>query len=272
MTYVEKISLGIVGIFFIIAIISPFWLPNNPYSIDTANILSGPSKEHWLGTDALGRDLMSRILIGTSFSIAFALIASVVTVLVGTCIGVLAGYKGGVIDITVQILVNVFQGVPGFCLMIALAGVLSPGMTSIIIAVVISGWASFSRVIRGEVMAIKNKNYVEGIKVLGAPPYYIVRYYILPNIYSTVILLFTMRLSSVILSVSSLSYLGLGIQPPLADWGSMVSEGQTYYRSAPLLLYAPGICIILLCTTINILGEYYKQRVNSSGVRSFHES
>ena len=108
MTYVEKISLGIVGIFFIIAIISPFWLSNNPYSIDTANILSGPSKEHWLGTDALGRDLMSRILIGTSFSIAFALIASVVTVLVGTCIGVLAGYKGGVIDITVQILVNVF--------------------------------------------------------------------------------------------------------------------------------------------------------------------
>ena len=178
-------------------------------------------------------------------------------------IGVAAGYCGGIVDGVITAISNVFQGLPGMVLMIALVGVLERGTRSIILALVITSWVGFSRLVRGEVMKVKSEMYVEGMRCLGAGHLRIVLRHVLPNIRTNVILQFTTRVGRVVLSVAGLSYLGLGIEPPTPDWGEMVSgTARRYFRSAPHLLWAPGICIILLTLSINLLGDLLRDRLD----------
>lgn len=260
MKIIEKVSLFILIVFLSISFLSIVWTPYNPYDIHIEEALQHPSAAHLLGTDALGRDVLSRLMVGSRVTIGFALLAAFCTSLLGVALGIISGYGGKYCDLLVQSLVTVFQGIPGISFMIALAGVLEPGVQSMVIAIVLTSWTGFSKVIRGEVLAIKNEIYMEGIRALGGKSWYIVTRYICRMLIPICIVLFATRVSFTILATASLSFLGLGIQPPLADWGAMVEEGQTYFRTYPILLYGPGFCILALSSSINWLGEYIKRK------------
>ena len=256
----EYAALTVLLLFLLIGFLAPWIMPYAPDQINMEEVLQAPGAAHLLGTDPLGRDILSRLLMGMRISIGFAVVTTFCTMGVGLVVGILSGWCGGKVDAAVQTVVNIFQGVPSFSLMIALAGILEPGFVSMLIAIVATSWTGFSRVVRGEVLRLKNSPFVEGLRALGAEPSFIIRYYVLRSLAPVISVLFTIRVGSVLLSAAGLSYIGIGLQPPLADWGLMVNEGQTYCRTYPLLLYAPGACIFFLCLSVNLLGESLKRR------------
>ena len=255
MPLIYKISFIILGLLVFIGVFADFLAPYDPNKVNMSKCLIGISKDHLLGTDALGRDVLSRVIHGARVSIFLSFIATVFTMLLGTIIGLVSGYCSGIIDNTIQIIVTIFQGLPGLSFMIALAGVLGPGVKSLLIAITVTSWAGFSRIVRGEVLKVKEEKYIEGARALGATNLHIIIHYILPNIFAPFIVLFTIRIGKVVLSMASLSFLGLGMQPPQADWGVMINDAKTYFRSYPHLLLAPGISILLLCSSINLIGD-----------------
>lgn len=263
----QNLKLAIVGgILLAIALMTIFapWLaPYDPLQIDMTNRLADPSPAHPLGTDALGRDVLSRVIYGGRASLLLAVAATCCSMAVGLAVGVAAGYCGGAVDVVITGISNVFQGLPGMVLMIALVGVLEPGTQSILLALVLTSWVGFSRLVRGEVLKVKGELYIEGMRCLGAGHLRIVLRHVLPNIRTNIIILFTTRVGRVVLSVAGLSYLGMGIQPPTPDWGEMISgSARRYFRTAPHLLWAPGLCIILLTLSINLLGDLLRDRLD----------
>lgn len=259
-TFLERSAFILLLFFLLTALLAPWLMPYDPNAVDMQQVLRYPDCQHWLGTDPLGRDVLSRLILGTRVSIGFTLAAALCTMTVGFLLGTAGGWCGGRLDAVIQMVINVFQGIPGFSLMIALAGMLEPGVTSMLLAIVLTSWTGFSRVVRGEVIRIRGESFMEGLRALGAGGGFILSRYVWWSLLPVVSVLFTIRLGSVILSVSGLSYIGIGLQPPMADWGLMVNEGQTYCRTYPLLLYAPGLCIFLLCMVFHILGESMKRR------------
>lgn len=254
---------SILGAIVLMTVFAPWLAPYDPLEIHMDIQLLAPCRAHPLGTDALGRDVLSRVIYGGRASLLLAVVATACSMAVGLVIGILAGYCGGVVDSVITVVTNIFQGLPGTVLMIALVGVLDRGSRSIVLALVITSWVGFSRLVRGEVMRVKNEMYLEGMRCLGAGHLRIILRHVLPNIRTNVILQFTTRVGRVVLSVAGLSYLGLGIQAPTPDWGEMVSgTARRYFRSAPHLLWAPGICIILLTLSINLLGDLLRDRLD----------
>lgn len=247
----------------LVTIFAPWLAPYDPVKIDMTNRLAAPSHLHLLGTDALGRDVFSRVLYGGRASLLLAVAATVCSMALGLVLGVAAGYCEGAVDTAITGVSNIFQGLPGTMMMIALVGILGSDTQSIILALVVTSWVGFSRLVRGEVLKVKHELYVEGLRCLGAGHLRIVFRHIIPNIRSNLIILFTTRVGRVVLSVSGLSYLGLGIQPPTPDWGEMIGgSARRYFRSAPHLLWAPGLCIILLTLSIHLLGDVLRDRLD----------
>lgn len=245
------VMVGIIGA----ALLAPWISSYDPIAVSVEEILEEPSCNHWLGTDALGRDILSRTLYGARTSVAFAFVAACCTMVVGLSLGILSGYFGGWVDKTIQVLVCVFQGLPGMSLMIAIAAILPENHFRIIIALTLTSWTGFSRIVRSEVIRIRGETYMESIRALGAGHGYILRRYVLPNVLPTVVVLLTLRIGTSLLSASALSYLGLGISPPAADWGVMIADARTYFRSYPWMILAPGLGITLFCMSINLLGD-----------------
>ena len=263
----QNIQLAIVGgillAIILMTVFAPWLAPYDPLEVRMEDQLLPPCLAHPLGTDALGRDVLSRVIYGGRASLLLAVLATAASMLVGLAIGIAAGYCGGAVDAVITCISNVFQGLPGTILMIALVGVMERGAQSIILALVITSWVGFSRLVRGEVMRVKGELYIEGMRCLGAGHLRIILRHVLPNIRTNIIILFTTRVGRVVLSVAVLSYLGLGIQPPTPDWGEMVSgSARRYFRTAPHLLWAPGICIILLTLSINLLGDLLRDRMD----------
>ena len=263
----QNIQLAIVGgillAIILMTVFAPWLAPYDPLEVRMEDQLLPPCLAHPLGTDALGRDVLSRVIYGGRASLLLAVLATAASMLVGLAIGIAAGYCGGAVDAVITCISNVFQGLPGTILMIALVGVMERGAQSIILAPVITSWVGFSRLVRGEVMRVKGELYIEGMRCLGAGHLRIILRHVLPNIRTNIIILFTTRVGRVVLSVAGLSYLGLGIQPPTPDWGEMVSgSARRYFRTAPHLLWAPGICIILLTLSINLLGDLLRDRMD----------
>lgn len=251
----------VLALIVLMTVFAPWLAPYDPLKVDMPSKLLPPCAEHLLGTDALGRDVLSRIIYGGRASLLLAVVATCLSMGVGLALGVVAGYCGGAVDGLITGVSNVFQGLPGMILMIALVGVLSSDTRSILLALVITSWVGFSRMVRGEVMRVKGEGYIEGMRCLGAGHLHIILKNILPNIRATLIVLFTTRVGRVVLSVSGLSYLGLGIQPPTPDWGAMISgSARRYFRTSPHLLWAPGLCIIVLTLCINVLGDLLRDR------------
>ncbi len=253
------VMVGIIGA----ALLAPWISSYDPIAVSVEEILEEPSGNHWLGTDALGRDILSRTLYGARTSVAFAFVAACCTMVVGLSLGILSGYFGGWVDKTIQVLVCVFQGLPGMSLMIAIAAILPENHFRIIIALTLTSWTGFSRIVRSEVIRIRGETYMESIRALGAGHGYILRRYVLPNVLPTVVVLLTLRIGTSLLSASALSYLGLGISPPAADWGVMIADARTYFRAYPWMILAPGLGITLFCMSINLLGDalrdYWKE-------------
>lgn len=251
---------GFIGIFLLSLIIlgsilAPVIATANPLAVDMSQSLQPPSRHHLLGTDLLGRDMFSRILYGGRSSILLALAATVGSMAFGLLVGTFAGYYGGFLDDAMMVCLNVFQGLPGTSLMIAIAGIMGPSFKSLMIALVVTTWTGFARVVRTEVMKLKHENFVEGLRCLGAGDAVIIWKHIVPNMKGNVIVLFTARIGRCMLSISGLSFLGLGVQPPAPDWSVMISDARMSFRSAPHLILAPGISMILLIFSINLIGD-----------------
>ena len=239
----QNIQLAIVGgillAIILMTVFAPWLAPYDPLEVRMEDQLLPPCLAHPLGTDALGRDVLSRVIYGGRASLLLAVLATAASMLVGLAIGIAAGYCGGAVDAVITCISNVFQGLPGTILMIALVGVMERGAQSIILALVITSWVGFSRLVRGEVMRVKGEMYIEGMRCLGAGHLRIILRHVLPNIRTNIIILFT------------------------TDWGEMVSgSARRYFRTAPHLLWAPGICIILLTLSINLLGDLLRDRMD----------
>lgn len=244
------------------SILAPLLVTHNPFEPDMANRLQPPSWQHFFGTDALGRDMFSRILYGGRASILLSLASAILSLGVGLVIGLFCGFYGGKLDMLCTVASNIFQGIPGSCFMIAIAGIFGPSIKSLVLALVITSWAGFSRIVRAEVMQLKEEPFIEGLRCLGCSDSRLLLHHIIPNIVNKLLILFTIRVGRGILSIAGLSFLGLGVQPPTPDWSVMVSDAVLYYRSSPHLILIPGACIFFLIYAINNLGEFMRDKLD----------
>lgn len=237
------------------SILAPWIAPYEPNAVNMAQTLQSPCAAHPFGTDLLGRDIFSRVLYGGRSSIVLALAATAVSMLVGMVVGTLAGYYGGVLDDGIMVIMNIFQGLPSTSLMVAIAGIMGPSFKSLMIALVLTGWTGFARIVRTEVLRLKEENFVQGLKCLGVSDQAIIWKHIVPNMKGNTVVLFATRIGRCILSISGLSFLGLGIQPPNPDWSVMLNDARMNFRSAPYLIMGPGICLVALLFGINLVGD-----------------
>lgn len=244
------------------SILAPLLVTHNPFEPDMANRLQPPSWQHFFGTDALGRDMFSRILYGGRASILLSLASAILSLGVGLVIGLFCGFYGGKLDMLCTVASNIFQGIPGSCFMIAIDGIFGPSIKSLVLALVITSWAGFSRIVRAEVMQLKEEPFIEGLRCLGCSDSRLLLHHIIPNIVNKLLILFTIRVGRGILSIAGLSFLGLGVQPPTPDWSVMVSDAVLYYRSSPHLILIPGACIFFLIYAINNLGEFMRDKLD----------
>lgn len=244
------------------SILAPLLVTHNPFEPDMAIRLQPPSWQHFFGTDALGRDMFSRILYGGRASILLSLASAILSLGVGLVIGLFCGFYGGKLDMLCTVASNIFQGIPGSCFMIAIAGIFGPSIKSLVLALVITSWAGFSRIVRAEVMQLKEEPFIEGLRCLGCSDSRLLLHHIIPNIVNKLLILFTIRVGRGILSIAGLSFLGLGVQPPTPDWSVMVSDAVLYYRSSPHLILIPGACIFFLIYAINNLGEFMRDKLD----------
>lgn len=249
------IGIVLVTILVLAAVFAGVLATHDPNLQDVVHRFESPSRQHLLGTDHLGRDVYSRVLFGARLSIGSALVAGLATALVGLVLGMMAGYFGGVVDTIISRVVDVLMAFPLLLLALAITGILGPGLRNIIISLVVASWAQYARIVRGAVLAEKNKPYVESARAGGASHIRVLFRHILPNIVAPVIVWTTLDTGVMLLAVSSLSFLGLGVRPPAAEWGAMLSEGRSYLDHAPQMMFYPGAAIFLTVLGLNLLGD-----------------
>jgi len=226
------VGLCVVAILIIVAMAAPFIAPHDPTSIDAVRRLEPPSHLHLLGTDNLGRDILSRLLYGSRWSLGTVAIATVLILSIGITIGTIAGYFGGLVDEILMRIVDVLLAFPSLLLALAIVGVLGPGLATMMIGVVSVWWASYARIVRGIVLSIRDRDFIVAAQSLGANDRHIVLRHILPNVLPPVAVLATIEMGELILAVAGLGFLGLGAQPPAPEWGNMVNDGRFFLLSA----------------------------------------
>ncbi|SCH86924.1 Probable D%2CD-dipeptide transport system permease protein ddpC [uncultured Clostridium sp.] len=239
----------------IISLLAPYIAPNDPYFIDLSNTLKSPCKEYLLGTDSLGRCVFSRVLYGANRTILSALIVVVITFLFGTMIGLFSGYIGGRLDSIIMRIVDVFLAFPGLVLAIAVAGLLGGGMLNAMIAIGAIGWTKYARIARSKVLEIKEETFIQASRISGHNSYYIMFKHIFPNILGYLIVTASLDIGTVIMEMSSLSFLGLSSPLPIPEWGAMISEGKSVIQFAPWTMLAPGAAILIAVILFNLLGD-----------------
>ncbi len=239
----------------VVAIFAPLLAPYDPYEQNLSQALKQPSVEHWLGTDAYGRDELSRVIYGTRVSLEVGLIAVGVAAVIGFTAGLFAGYFGGVLETVLMRIVDAMMALPPMVLTLAISAALGGGLQNIMIAVAISMSPEYCRMIRGMAITIKETDYILAGHALGASNLRVMLRHILPNSFPPLIVLVTLSMGYAILTEASLSFLGLGIAPPGAAWGSMVNEGYKYLITDPVLSLAPGGCIMIIVLSVNLLGD-----------------
>lgn len=254
----NKLALsGLVFILIIItiAIFAPSISPHDPYKINVYKVLEPPSKEHLFGTDELGRDVLSRILYGARVSLKVGFIAMGIAILTGTLLGAIAGYYGGIIDSIIMRIVDVMLSFPTLFLILAVVAVLEPSIYIIMVVIGLTGWMDVARLVRAEVLSLKEREFVLAARAMGASSARIIFKHILPNALYPVIVAATFSVGGAILIESGLSFLGLGIQPPEPSWGGILSVGKDYITVAWWMSLFPGIAIFLTVLSFNLLGE-----------------
>lgn len=245
----------IVFAFIFAAIFADVIAPYSPYKIDILHSLRGSSADHWLGTDENGRDVFSRVLFGARTSLLIGLVAVLFSAAAGILLGLISGYFGGWVDIVISRIMDTILAIPNVLLALALGLVMGNSIPSLMFILGISTVPNYARIMRGQVMSIRDSDYVMAESVIGASTARITLGHLLPNCIAPMIVLITQNIGNTILSEATLSFVGLGVNPPTASWGGMVNDGYIYLISNPVYSLAPGVCIMLLVFGFNVLGD-----------------
>lgn len=252
---VSLLGLVIIILIILVALIGPWLAPNDPIQIKLGQALMKSCWEYPLGTDHLGRCILSRIIYGARVSLSTSFLVLVIVMTVGIAVGTLSGYVGKTLDNIIVSIMDVLLAFPGLILALAIAGILGPSITNVMIAIAAVHWVGYARIIRGMVISIKEKEYVLAARASGTRPIRIVCQHIIPNIISPVIVLATLDMGSILLTISGLSFLGLGAQPPMPEWGAMLNDGRPYIQVAPRLMVFPGLAILTTVLAFNLMGD-----------------
>ncbi|MDO4288546.1 MAG: ABC transporter permease [Eubacterium sp.] len=239
----------------VVALAAPLLSPYDPNLQELAIKLQSPSSEHLLGTDEYGRDILSRIIYGTRVSLAAGIVSQLMAIVIGVTLGAVAGYYGGKVDIVISRIMEIFAAFPDLLLAMAIMFALGTGITSLYISLAIISWVQTARMVRGQVMQLKEKEFVEACIASGGSGFRVIVKHMIPNCISTIIVLVTLGIPGAILTEASLSFLGIGIQPPDPSWGSMISYAQPYIASNPLYSIFPGVAIIVTVIAFNMFGD-----------------
>lgn len=248
-------SAGIILLFILAAIFAPLLTPYSFDEMDLLNRLASPSREHLLGTDEAGRDVLTRMLYGARISLLVGIVPTVISMLVGAVLGIIAGYNGGKTDAVIMRLADIMLAFPSMFLAMVIMYTLGDGMINIFLALALVNWASVARIVRAETLKLRETEFVEAARSIGVKKLTIMLRHILPNCVPSLIVLFTLNIPSAILSESSLSFLGIGIKAPQASWGLMVNTGRQFLYSQPWLSLSPSIAIMLIVLAFNFLGD-----------------
>ena len=255
---------GLIWIIFmvLVALTADLWVPQtlgSPTAIDsatmTANSRLPPSMEHPFGTDTLGRDVLCRVVYGARISLAVGLLATAISTVIGLVMGALAAYYGGIWDTIIMRLADIFLAFPYTLFVIAMLAVIGPGIQNVFIAIGILGWPSIARVFRSAILSVKENDYVDAARAMGASDLRIVARHIFPNSVASIVVYATMNVGGAILTESALSYLGMGVTPPTPSWGIMIQDGQTFLQTQPWLMIMPGLAILSTVLAFTLLGD-----------------
>ena len=252
------VSLFIIALLVVVAIVTavaPGILPYDPYAQDLSASFEPPSAAHWFGTDQQGRDIFCRILIGSQISLTVGLLSVAISLAIGVTLGAVAGYKGGVIDTVIMRFMDMMLAIPSILLAIAFMAALGRGIDKAIIAIGFVSIPEYARIVRSQILAVKQSDYVAAARVIGDNDAIIIFRHVLPNVLPSIIVRATLGISSAILDAAALGFLGLGVQPPAAEWGDMLGRGRNYIFAAPYTMIFPGLAITVTVLAFNLLGD-----------------
>ena len=247
-------------VMFIFLLAAPFIAPHDPVYVNMGERLRGISAEHVLGTDHLGRDVFSRILAGSQMTVGISILVLASSLCIGVPIGLLSGYLGGKIDRFFMRIVDAFMAFPDYIVAIILSGLLGPGMFNLVFAIVMVKWVGYARLARSVVLSEKQRDYITMAKINGLSSIGVLRKHMIPHVVGNVMVLATLDVGKVILMIASLSYIGLGAQPPASEWGAMLNEGKAFFYHAPHLMVIPGLAIMIVVLMSNLLGDFLRDR------------
>lgn len=253
--HVGVFCLGVVVLLVIVALFAGLIAPYDPDAIELTNRLQGPGGSHLLGTDELGRDILSRIIFGCRISLSVGVVSQAIALFIGFFAGVIAGYFGGKVDTVISFVIQVFSSFPFLLFAIVVMFVLGPGLVNLYVALGLLMWTTTARLVRGDVMRLKESEYIQSCVLSGGSSWRIITKHLLPNCVSTLIVTSTLGIPNAIMSEASLSFLGLGVQPPTSSWGAMISSSQPYIQVNPTYSIATGVAIIITVMAFNLLGD-----------------
>ena len=242
--------------FLLCALLAPLLAPHDPAQLNLGERLLGPSSSHWFGTDELGRDVLSRIIYGARISLTVAVCVVGLSFALGLALGAVAGFYGGAADVVINIyLTNAFLALPGILLAIAFVAFLGPSLINLILALALAGWVNYARLVRAQVMAMKEREFVQAARSLGAGDLRLMLRHILPNIVQPLIVQAAIGMAGAVLAEATLSFLGLGVQPPTATWGAMLNDARSHLFESPYLVFFPAAAVALCVLAFNFVGD-----------------
>ena len=259
--------LALVTVFVALAVLGPLLAPYDPTAINIPNRLSPPSAEWWLGTDALGRDILSRLLHGARWSLGLAFLISVIGLCIGTLAGLAAAQGGKAADWVVMRATDTFLAFPDLVAAVVIAGILGAGIDSLIFALTVTGWMRYARVARGIGLSLQTRGYVVQARLVGLSPLAIARWHYLPSLLPSLSVVWTGMFARAILGISALGFLGFGVQPPIPEWGTMLLDARIHMRSTPLQMIWPGLAVVACVLAINLAGDALRDRIAENGIR-----
>ena len=259
---VSLVFIVLLALVAIVTYVYPDILPYDPYQQDLSASFEGPSLEHWCGTDQQGRDIFCRILVGSQVSLTVGLLSVAISLTIGVALGAIAGYKGGVVDTVIMRVMDMMLAIPSILLAIAFMTALGQGIDKAIVAIGLVSIPEYARIVRSQVLAVKESDYVAAARVSGDSDAVIIVRHVLPNVLPSIIVRATLGISSAILDAAALGFLGLGVQPPAAEWGDMLGRGRNYVFSAPHVMIFPGLAITITVLAFNLLGDGIRDAID----------
>jgi peptide/nickel transport system permease protein len=256
------VSLIFLILFSLTALFAPIIAPYNYDEQDLSGRLEGPDTKHIFGRDQFGRDIFSRVIYGSRISLEIGILVVFFSSVIGTFIGTISGYYAGYLDDLLMRIIDILLAFPGILLAIAIMAILGPSLNNVILALCLIGWVSYARLARGEVLSVKEMDYIEAARSIGCSNTRIIAFHVLPNILAPLIVQATIGIAGVIIGEAGLSFLGLGVQPPTPSWGSMLSDGKNYIFEAPHLTVFPGLAIMIVVMSFNFLGDGLRDLLN----------